>query len=214
MNPPTMSPHPLDKYQRLDDFLARLQGDVYPEPPSPFHTQVSRQMFERLCREMPPPAGGRVLDVGCGQGVALAMFEAAGLVATGIALGGDVDVCRVAGYDARAMNLSFLEFDDQTFDLVWCRHALEHSIFPLFSLVEMHRVLKPGGVLYVEVPAPETSCNHESNQNHYSVLGKRMWVELIRRAGFADTRTIVVNFQSGMGPDTYWAFTQRRPIRS
>ena len=108
------------------------------------------------------------------------------------------------------MDFAFLEFPDESFDLVWCRHAIEHSLFPFFTLAELHRVLKPGGVLYLEVPAPDTSCRHQTNPNHYSVLGKSMWVELIRRVGFPETRTLDLNFQTGAGPDTYWAFMQRK----
>jgi hypothetical protein len=43
------------------------------------------------------------------------------------------------------------------------------------------------------------------------VLGKSMWMELMRRAGFEDIRTLDLNFTTGMGPDTYWAFVQKKP---
>jgi SAM-dependent methyltransferase len=197
-------------YARLEAFLAKLQGDVYPELPSGLHTDITGMMFKKLQEEFPLPPGAQVLDIGCGQGVALELFREAGLAATGIALGEDVEVCRAKGHHVVAMNMSFLDFTDCTFDLIWCRHALEHSIFPLFTISEMHRILKPGGVLYVEVPAPDTSCRHEENRNHYSVLGKRMWLNLLQRSGFADIRAFDLNFRAGVGPDTYFAFMQRR----
>lgn len=201
----------LEKYARLDRFLAGLQGDVYPVPNTPLHDGISRLMFARVLGTFPLPPGARALDVGCGQGTALALFRDAGLAATGIALGEDVAVCRRRGFDVRDMDFSFLDFDDAAFDLVWCRHVLEHSLFPLFTLAELFRVLRPGGVLYLEMPAPETACRHETNPNHYSVLGKRMWLELIRRAGFAGIEVLTLSFLTGLGPDTYWAFLQRRP---
>ena len=71
-------------------------------------------------------------------------------------------------------DFAFLDFPDAAFDLVWCRHALEHSAFPLFTLTEIYRVLRPKGLVYVEALAPETACHHERNPNHYSVLGKDM----------------------------------------
>jgi hypothetical protein len=71
-------------------------------------------------------------------------------------------------------------------------------------------VLKPGGLLYLEVPAPDTGCNHQRNPNHYSVLGKSMWLELIRRAGFGESHVTDMNFTTGAGPDTYWGFIQTR----
>ena len=40
------------------------------------------------------------------------------------------------------MDQSFLDFADDYFDFVWCRHCLEHSIFPYFTLQEIYRVIK------------------------------------------------------------------------
>jgi len=200
-----------DRYRRLDAFLQKLHGDLYPEKPSELHTAITRQMFEATMRQHPLVAGSKVLDIGCGQGVGLEVFKAAGLDPVGVTLGPDAEVCRAKGLNVIEMDLSFLDFADDAFDMVWCRHALEHSVFPFFTLSEMHRVLKPGGLLYVEVPAPDTACGHQKNPNHYSVLGKSMWLELIRRVGFGETTAIDIGFTTGMGPDTYWAFIQRKP---
>jgi SAM-dependent methyltransferase len=201
----------VERYHRLDAFLGKLHSDVYPEAPSQLHTTITQQMFGKLMQQHPLPPGAKVLDVGCGQGVALEVFTAAGLDPLGITLGPDAEICRGKGLNAQEMDLSFLEFADDAFDMVWCRHALEHSVFPFFTLAEMHRVLRPGGVLYVEVPAPDTACRHQRNPNHYSVLGKSMWLELIRRVGFPSTAELDIDFTTGMGPDTYWAFIQQKP---
>jgi SAM-dependent methyltransferase len=200
----------LQRYRRLDAFLRALQGDVYAEPASLLHDGVTRRMFEKLQQDHPLAAGSTVLDIGCGQGTALELFRAASLEGVGISLGEDVEVCRAKGLNVLEMDFSFLDFTDGAFDLVWCRHALEHSIFPFFTLSEIRRVLKPGGRLYLEMPAPDTACGHQTNPNHYSVLGKSMWIELIRRAGFADIRCLDLALTTTAGPDLYWAFTQRR----
>ena len=200
-----------DRYRRLDAFLQKLRGDIYPEPPSVVHTGLTRQMFAELMKSYPQPPGAKVLDVGCGQGVALEVFREAGLDPLGITLGPDAEICRAKGFNVREMDFAFLDFDDKSFDLVWCRHAIEHSIFPFFTLAELHRVLKPGGVLYLEVPAPDTACRHQTNRNHYSVLGKSMWTQLICRTGFPSTRVLDLHIQTGAGPDIYWAFFQQKP---
>ena len=200
-----------DRFARLDAFLEKLRGDIYPEPPSPLHDKITEQMAARVLAEWPQPPGAKVLDIGCGQGVALEVFRSAGLSPVGITLGEDLQVCRAQGYEVLEMDLSFLDFADGSFDLVWCRHALEHSVFPYFTLFEMHRVLKPGGLLYVEVPAPDTACGHQANPNHYSVLGKSMWIELMRRTGFPEIRVSDLSFTTGAGPDVYWAFFLKKP---
>lgn len=100
------------------------------------------------------------------------------------------------------MDQSFLDFPDGTFDVVWCRHCLEHSIFPYFTLSGFHRILRPGGWLYVEVPVPDTSCAHQTNRNHYSVLGKSMLGSLIERSGFRIVDVLDITFSVPAGPDT------------
>jgi SAM-dependent methyltransferase len=199
------------RYRRLDAFLTRLTGDIYPEPPSRLHTELTQHMFGQVRELYPLPDGASVLDVGCGQGAALELFRDAGFKATGVTMGEDAAICRAKGFDVLEQDFSFLAFADGAFDLVWCRHALEHSVFPYFMLSEMFRMLKPGGLLYAEVPAPDTSCDHQTNPNHYSVLGKSMWVSLLQRVGFPEVRMRDLNFTTGRGPDTYWAFMQRKP---
>lgn len=193
----------------LEQFIEQLRSDVYPELPSEPHLTITAQMIERLLAKPGVTAGQRVLDVGCGQGLALRRFLAAGLRPVGIALGEDVRICGQEGLDVRAMDQSFLDFEDGSFDIVWCRHALEHSIFPYFTLAGFKRVLRLEGMLYVEVPAPETSCHHERNPNHYSVLGKSMWCSLFERAGFALEEELDINFTVPAGPDLYWSFFLR-----
>ncbi|WP_237152752.1 class I SAM-dependent methyltransferase [Oryzibacter oryziterrae] len=194
------------KYQRFDAFLKSLWSDVYPEIPSGMHDQITAAAWERVKQTYPLAEGTRILDVGCGQGVALKHFAADKMDAIGIAIGEDVEICKSKGFNAVEMDLSFLEFDDASFDVVWCRHVLEHSVFPLFSLRETARVLKPGGILYMEVPAPDTAARHQTNPNHYSVLGKSMWIELLRRSGYRRVTISDINFNIPAGPDTYWSF--------
>lgn len=193
--------------EQLQLFLTRLAGETYPELPSQLHTDITTQLLAHFRERYPLPAGAAALDVGCGQGPALQRFQELGWRATGIALNPeDVAVCRAKGYQVLPMDQSFLDFPDGSFDLIWCRHCLEHSFAPLFTLSGFARVLRAQGYLYVEVPAPDTSCQHQTNMNHYSVLGKSMWVELMKRAGFAVLEILDINFRVAAGPDTYWAF--------
>jgi SAM-dependent methyltransferase len=43
-------------------------------------------------------------------------------------------------------------FTDDSFDLVICLHVLEHVDRLVEAVGEIHRALKPGGILFVEVP--------------------------------------------------------------
>jgi SAM-dependent methyltransferase len=201
-----------EQLQRFEAFLDQIKSETYPETPHELHEAITQKMMTYLWDKFPPPSGARVLDVGCGQGVALKHFQDRAVSATGITVNSvDAKACTDKGFNVLEMDQSFLDFPDATFDLVWCRHCIEHSIFPYFTLTEFSRVLKPGGLLYLEVPAPDTSCHHESNRNHYSVLGKSMWIELCKRVGFGILDGVEIGFTVVPGPDTYWAIIARRP---
>ena len=198
------------EFSRFDGFLDSLVGDVYPETPSEPHLSITRTAIEGLLAEGLIKPGMKVLDIGCGQGLALEKFRASGLDATGITLGSDAEVCRGKGFSVFEMDQNFMAFEDESFDFLWCRHVLEHSIAPLFTLTEYRRVLKPDGLIYVEVPAPDTTAHHETNPNHYSVLPFSAWLSLFPRAGLALDRSVKLEFTVPCGPDMYWSFLLRR----
>jgi SAM-dependent methyltransferase len=114
----------------------------------------------------------------------LEQFRDAGAVPTGIGLDRDnYKSCDDKGFDVSIMDQSFMDFPDGTFDVLWSQHVLEHSIFPFFTLHEYKRVVRSGGLIYIEVPAPDTSFNHQDDPNHYSVFGKSAWLSLMARTG-------------------------------
>ena len=193
---------------RLVSFIDKIESETYPETQSFIHSEITGKVLDILLPKYHSDQKVRILDIGCGQGPALDVFRSKGfLSAIGITLNDeDVRVCRENGHDVRKMDQSFLEFQDNSFDFVWARHVVEHSIFPYFTLAEFARVLTPGGMLYLEVPAPETSCHHETNPNHYSVFGRGAWISLLGRCGFTVRDEAKYSFTTGMGPDEYWGF--------
>ncbi|BBO79784.1 hypothetical protein DSCO28_03500 [Desulfosarcina ovata subsp. sediminis] len=200
---------------RLKTFIINLRGDIYPETETDGHNQITKRMIDHLVQAGHLCKGDKVLDVGCGQGYSLETFTQLEAVPVGVTLGQeDLEVCRKKKLKVFAMDQSFLKFADGIFDVLWCRHCLEHSIFPLFTLSEFNRVLRPGGLLYVEVPAPDTSCAHQKNKNHYSVLGKSMWIELIQRSGFSVIDSRGIELKTHAGPDVYYVFIAKKDSAS
>lgn len=202
---------------RLPAFLARCAFTIYPEPLSPMHSRLTEIMAQTFAEKLPP--GASLLDVGCGQGPALAWFTRAGFRPVGIALGKeDAEACITAGFYCEVMDQNDMTFPACEFDAVWARHVLEHSPIPFFTLTEFFRVLKPGGWLYVEMPCDGTDAWHTGNRNHFSVMSERMLASLLERAGFdIDCKNAVC---TGIGPfpldeechtDRYFAFQVQKP---
>lgn len=107
---------------------------------------------------VPIAAGARVLDVGAGLGHFLA--AARDLWMAGEVRGVDSsERCRdfaqrTWGIAMDVGELAGQKYDDASFDVVTIRHCLEHVYDPAQELAEIARVLKPGGLLEVEVPTP------------------------------------------------------------
>ncbi len=195
----------------ITEFIRARSAETYPEPRTEGHDIITAKMLPKVCALI--PAGGTALDIGCGQGPALEWFREHGFEAQGIGTNDDdLRACHLAGHDVHRCDMHALgeHFGDAAFDLVWARHVLEHSVAPFYVLHEFARVLKPGGILYVEVPMPDTACCHEANANHYSVLGARMWASLIQRSGFTIEASVKMDLQTQAGPDVYVGFIARK----
>ena len=74
-----------------------------------------------------------------------------------------------------------MTYPDESFDFLFVRHCLEHSPFPYLTLGEYKRVLKTGGKIYIEMPAPDNHRPLEYIPNHYSIMGAKQWAALILR---------------------------------
>jgi 2-polyprenyl-3-methyl-5-hydroxy-6-metoxy-1,4-benzoquinol methylase len=202
----------LDHYRRLDAFIQeRIEKDIYPEIPMEPHPSITRDMINKL-QELKPLEGMRILDVGCGQGLALEIFKNKQANPIGITFGEDYKVCKSKGFEVYEMDQSFLDFEAKSFDVIWCRHAIEHSLFPLFTLDGFMHVLKDDGLLYIEVPAPNTSAHHENNPNHYSCFTSEVWVSLFNKAGFVLIEGLDIDFQAFCGLDVYHAYFLKKWI--
>jgi SAM-dependent methyltransferase len=103
----------------------------------------------------PGNAGGRILDAGCGTGNNLAHFRARGRP-VGVDLSEDaLRFCRDRGVAAARASVLSLPFGPATFDLVTSFDVLYHRWVAddRAAVAELARVLAPGGLLLVRVPA-------------------------------------------------------------
>ena len=157
-------------YTRIDQYLDSLQGDVYAQPEDAGHTKDA----SRLC--LWAKNLGSVLDVGCGNGFCQQFIPDY----TGIGLGQDIKDGKQMGRNVREMDFNFLTFDENSFDTVFSRHSLEHSPFPILTLMEWHRVARKKLVLCVPNPDHYTF----TGRNHYSVSDAHQMAWWLRRSGW------------------------------
>jgi ubiquinone/menaquinone biosynthesis C-methylase UbiE len=158
------------KYQETSkDLLARID----------IHEKYGKNNIDQWTNDLlKPQAGMKILDVGCGAGKLSFLFNdytKGGAKITG----GDfseelLDKAREKNERIGArIDFQFLDFNkpfafaDGTFDLCTSAFAIYYASDLNFTFGEAHRVLKPGGRLFVSGPLPEN---------------KQMFYEIIKEA--------------------------------
>ena len=175
-------------YQKFQTNTQRALGSIYSEGHGGFHAEIIPAVADQMLPHFGIKHNDVILDIGCGTGLFMIHARAQGYRSViGVTMSPEDQVsAQQQGLDVRLCDMSDLDQPDNTVDFIWCRHALEHSVYPLFTLFEFNRVLKTGGQVFVEVPAPDNARDWmmEYNPNHYSILGDRMWRALFMKAGF------------------------------
>ncbi len=131
------------------------------------HTKFgSRNIDQWMLDILPLKAGQKILDVGCGAGKqCFSYFDH--LKGAAEILGADVnkellDQAKLEN-ERRGANIKFMELDfnrdftlpSDSFDLLSCCFAIYYADDIPFTIREMHRVLRPGGVLFTSGPMPD-----------------------------------------------------------
>ena len=95
---------------------------------------------------------GKVLEVGCSTGTFLELFKNKGWEVWGIEPSKSGEIARKKGI--RVINAYFEKAEVPTgyFDLVIFNHTLEHLENPVVILQKAKKVLKNGGIVFVDVP--------------------------------------------------------------
>jgi len=138
----------------------------------------------------------RILDAGCGTGGNLLHLEALGR-AVGVDLAPEA-MARwpTRGVRATRASLLALPFPDRAFDLVTSFDVIYHTWVPddAAAVKEMARVLHPGGLLLVRVPALEILRGaHDGAVGTRRRYTRRELVGLLEAAGLTAVRSTYAN---------------------
>jgi ubiquinone/menaquinone biosynthesis C-methylase UbiE len=196
-----------------------------------FDPVFGRRFAERALDSLVVVRGGRVLDVACGTGI-FARMAAHVVGPAGKVVG--IDPTPLVVEAARRIDITSivewrnweglrLPFDDESFDVVSCQHALHRFSDPLVVLDEMRRVLAPGGRLGVMTWGPieenpvfavELDAIIKSGLDKSGVVELLLDAfayhriedlrELAHKAGFTDVSCRTVRMLAALPPVSQW----------
>lgn len=140
------------------------QPQVWSQDLEPMLAPLYRATLDAL-DAVTPLAGRRLLDVGCGAGLALQMAasrgaDVAGLDATPALLAVAAD--RVPAADLREGDLESLPHDDDTFDVVCAFNSIQYADDPAVAVAEIARVCRPGGTVALGMWGDPVRCESDA----------------------------------------------------
>ena len=173
-------------------------------------------LFTWLTDNLPVPVEDwDILDIGAGYGTWLQWFDKSNR-ATGIE--SSHQACEVArsvfGHNMHETDFLANELPGDTFDLITGLAIIEHFNDPLEALVEMNRLLKMGGYLYLQTPDIHGMVLRQGITRYFKVVHTYYFSletlsSLLVKAGFEITATRrrppLVETTSFLSPDNYWS---------
>lgn len=154
------------------------------------------EMEKEMAYLGPIHSGMRVLDVGCGSGEILSYYLEGGANTFGVEI--NAQACkegRKKGHRMFCGELSKAGFEGGFFDIVLFHQSLEHVFSPRLTLLEVQRILKRGGKVWISVP------NHNGIQAR--LFGRWFYaIESPRHLfGFTPTTAVLLLTQAGFQVD-------------
>lgn len=204
-------------FYELERYYTQNEGHMTKRAPRPAERVLSHLAYRADDGEQVGPAdvapmlpeGGATLDVGAGGGVVVRAFAELGFDAYGVepdanAIGA-ADADRVFPGTAEALPEAARA---RAYDAVSLTHVLEHCLDPAAALAQARSVLRPDGLLWVEVP--NASCAHFERfgpcsemfdaPRHLYHFTEGALLRAVRNAGFSVERTYHHGFQRHFFP--------------
>lgn len=189
---------PVERAREVHDqsYFEANRNFVYPDgSPNYFAYAMPRTLFFWALDMSRFPPRGRALDVGCGNGLMLRYLRFLGYEPWGVEISdwaAEYARHQVGEERVTTGTLQSAAYPDGHFRIVTLVHVLEHLDEPAPLLEEIERVLEPGGLLYIEVPASE------SDVSDYRV-GDHFWFYSVDALRFLLTCAGFVGIQVGQG---------------
>jgi SAM-dependent methyltransferase len=164
----------------------------------------------RVIRQRMPLEGKRVLDVGCGYGGMMICLAEQGAHISGV----EIDPERASRGRLRLQELGipcdYREADIcepaireslGKFDIITCQDVLEHVMDPTLMIETVCSMLRPGGIIFVQVPnkwgAQQLMADHHFSLTGLTALSRNQAIEYWQSATGGEARYYDVGYPRG-----------------
>ncbi len=144
--------NPKPSYETIKEYYKDDYSNIFlEEQTKSYRKGIFRHFFATSIKDK---GEGRLLDVGSGYGIFLSLAKDLGWEVYGIEL--SEDACQFArknfGLNVFCGDLKKASFPKDHFDVVTLWNVLDHTTNPLEQLLEIKRVLKDNGLLFIRLP--------------------------------------------------------------
>lgn len=117
---------------------------------------------------------GTLLEIGCAGGTFLNQALKKGYQVQGMEVSPSMSqkAQELYGIEVRQGDFEELEFMDEVFDVVCMFDVFEHFRGPRQALEKIHRILKPGGIVIVDIPTTKNALPFKFSTNLLKIAKK------------------------------------------
>lgn len=152
--PTEYEPYNIDRKDFYEFLVSKLMTSYYRKDKKMLD-YLNSFLYEKIYTPVPEEFRGKILDVGCANGVYLYNLRNQGWDVYGIEPSQEAVNFARNKFALKNVKQGFLEdnnYPDEFFDVVTLRHVIEHLPDPKEAIMEIKRILKKGGLLIITTP--------------------------------------------------------------
>lgn len=181
-----------------NDFYQQLQASLmksYYSKESTFLNYIKSLFYKSIYSPLPKNKIGKILDVGCGNGLYLSQLQENGWDVYGIDMSSDAVKFAKDEFGLKNVKQGVLEdvdYPSNMFDVITMHHVIEHLYNPIKVLQKINKSLKKNGLLVISTPNID-SINFSffkkywfplETPRHTYLFNKKTMSNLADKAGF------------------------------
>lgn len=147
---------------------ATMQGELWGRHPATWSSVLEplmQPLYEATLDALGPLEGVRLLDAGCGSGLALRCAANRGATVSGVDASAPLLEAarqRIPAADLLTGEIEELPHDDNRFDVVTAFNSIQYAVDPAQAVADLARVARPGGTVAIGVWGDPARCETEA----------------------------------------------------